>query len=346
MWRAELDRNSRVATGAAACGRWLHRVASRSIPCSCGMMRGASDQRRVPPPDLIIGIGASAGLCADFTDGSLLLPPLASAIFFFRQAVPMVRTGMPSPMVRTGMPSFGGHLLRTPYPYASTLPPAHANLAVLRGGEGATMSAQTVVASALGWTMSVAALSLYTPMIAELVQKKRENAEKISTTTWSLQLLGFIIFVVYHIRSGYPLSTFLDFAALAVQSLAILVLTSVFRDQGFDALILLPAVGLAAALLVPVGALQSLQLSATVLTSFALMPQSKSRRPRGCGVKPRPRGCGRHGHLPRPAQCRPSARPCSRWTHSALTDRIPSVCSDHTQSCATSRPSRAAVGAS
>ena len=249
-------------------------------------------------------------------------------------------------MVRTGMPSFGGHLLRTPYPYASTLPPAHANLAVLRGGEGATMSAQTVVASALGWTMSVAALSLYTPMIAELVQKKRENAEKISTTTWSLQLLGFIIFVVYHIRSGYPLSTFLDFAALAVQSLAILVLTSVFRDQGFDALILLPAVGLAASLLVPVGALQSLQLSATVLTSFALMPQSKSRRPRGCGVKPRPRGCGRHGHLPRPAQCRPSARPCSRWTHSALTDRIPSVCSDHTQSCATSRPSRAAVGAS
>lgn len=136
------------------------------------------------------------------------------------------------------------------------------------------MSAQTVVASALGWTMSVAALSLYTPMIAELIQKRKENAEKISTTTWSLQLLGFIIFVVYHIRSGYPLSTFLDFAALGVQSLVILVLASVYRNQGFDALILLPVVGLAAALVFPIGALQSLQLSATLVTSFALMPQS------------------------------------------------------------------------
>ena len=123
------------------------------------------------------------------------------------------------------------------------------------------------------WTMSVAALSLYTPMIAELLQKKGENAEKISTTTWSLQLLGFVIFVTYHIRSGYPLSTFLDFAALGVQSLLILVLASIFRTDGFDALILLPVAGLLAAVLLPVSALQSLQLTATVVTSFALMPQ-------------------------------------------------------------------------
>ena len=159
--------------------------------------------------------------------------------------------------MRTSLPLLSGRQVYVP----CALTPAHAALANLRGGESATMSAQTVVASALGWTMSVAALNLYTPMIAELIKKKEENAQKISTTTWSLQLLGFIIFVVYHIRSGYPLSTFLDFAALGVQSLVILVLASVFREQGFDALVLLPVVGLGAAVYLPVSALQSLQVS-------------------------------------------------------------------------------------
>ena len=151
--------------------------------------------------------------------------------------------------------------------------PVPATVASLRGGAGAMMSAQTVVASLLGWTMSVAALSLYTPMIVELVQKRGETAEKISTTTWSLQLLGFVIFVIYHVRSGYPLSTFLDFAALGLQSVAILVLTSIYREQGFDALILLPVAGLVASLLAPYGQLQSLQLTSAVVTSFALVPQ-------------------------------------------------------------------------
>ena len=173
-------------------------------------------------------------------------------------------------MVRT-MP-FSGRVMHAP----CSLTPVLANL---RGGESPNMSAQTAVASALGWTMSVAALNLYTPMISELIRKKRENAQKISTTTWSLQAVGFIIFVAYHIRSGYPLSTFVDFAALGVQSLVILVLASLFREQGFDALILLPVVGLGAAVLLPTSSLQSLQLIATVITSVALMPQSESQCP-------------------------------------------------------------------
>ena len=41
----------------------------------------------------------------------------------------------------------------------------------------------------------------------------------LSVSTWSLQLLGFVVFVTYHVRSGYPLSTYLDFAALSVQSI-------------------------------------------------------------------------------------------------------------------------------
>ena len=54
-------------------------------------------------------------------------------------------------------------------------PPAGA-ISVLRGGEitATAASPQALVASALGWTLSAAALSIYTPMIAELVQKKAE----------------------------------------------------------------------------------------------------------------------------------------------------------------------------
>ena len=58
-------------------------------------------------------------------------------------------------------------------------------------------------------------MAIYTPMIATTLAKK--NADGMSVSTWSLNLSGFLIFVVYHIRNGYSLSTFLDFAALGLQ---------------------------------------------------------------------------------------------------------------------------------
>ena len=120
--------------------------------------------------------------------------------------------------------------------------------------------------------MSLAALNLYTPMIIELLQKREQVASKLSTTTWALQLLGFVVFVVYHIRSAYPISTYLDFAALGMQSFIILGLTSFYRKR-MDALVLAPILGLIAAVFAPASALQTLQLAATLLTTFALMPQ-------------------------------------------------------------------------
>ena len=126
------------------------------------------------------------------------------------------------------------------------------------------------------------------------------SAEKMSTTTWSLQLLGFLVFVIYHIRSGYPLSTFVDFVALGMQSLVILVLASVFRRRT-DALAALPVVGLVVALSVPARALASLQLTAAVVTTLALLPQIISNfkgRTRG-GWSPISAACSTFGNAAR-----------------------------------------------
>ena len=89
MWRAELDRSSRVAIGAAACGRWLHRVASRSIPCSCGMMRGASDQASHHPTSSSASArahGGGRGIAPSETQADFhrwAAPLFGSAVFFF-----------------------------------------------------------------------------------------------------------------------------------------------------------------------------------------------------------------------------------------------------------------------
>ena len=84
--------------------------------------------------------------------------------------------------------------------------------------------------------------------------------------------MGFVIFVTYSIRSGYPLSTFLDFAALGVQSVVLLVLAS-FYCKKVEPVLVLPVAGLFAATLSPAAALEKLQLGSAAITTLALLPQ-------------------------------------------------------------------------
>ena len=141
---------------------------------------------------------------------------------------------------------------------------------VLRGGSAADGGA-AVGARAVGWALSAAAVTLYLPMIAELVRNKKAP-ESMSATTWSLQLTGFALTVVFHVRMGFPLSTYADFVALGVQSLVILVLSMVYRKKA-SPLAALPVVGLTAALLAPLKGLKALQAASAVVTTWALLPQ-------------------------------------------------------------------------
>lgn len=157
--------------------------------------------------------------------------------------------------------------LRTAVPVAQPL--------ALRGGAVAATAVSTsplarVVASALGWTLTLGALSVYAPIITEMLRTR--SAKGLSTTTWALQLVGFLTFVVYHIRMGLPLSTFLDFAALAAQSLVILVLACTY-ERKVPAAAALPVAALLAACFLPARALSALQLSASVAVIVALVPQ-------------------------------------------------------------------------
>ena len=141
---------------------------------------------------------------------------------------------------------------------------------VLRGGSAAAGNT-AVGARLVGWALTAAAVTLYVPMIAELVKNKKAP-ESMSATTWSLQLTGFALTVVFHVRMGFPLSTYADFAALGVQSLVILVLSMVYRKKA-SPLAALPVVALTAALLAPLKGLKALQAASAVVTTWALLPQ-------------------------------------------------------------------------
>lgn len=149
--------------------------------------------------------------------------------------------------------------------YARSAPP----LLILRGGMDVVTS--KAIATAVGWTLSCTAMTIYTPIIASLVRERSVPAS-MSSTTWALQVLGFGIFVVYHVRMGFPLSTYVDFIALVVQSFSILVLMATYRKK-FDAVIALPIAAIVAAIYAPTHALQALQVAATGVTTFGLVPQ-------------------------------------------------------------------------
>ena len=131
-----------------------------------------------------------------------------------------------------------------------------------------------LLASAFGWLLSVFLLTIYTPMILAMIISllHTKDVAGMSATTWALQLAGFFIFVIYNVRMGYPVSTYLDFAALSVQATILLTLICVFRNH-FFAISLVPIVSLVVAMLVPKAALERLQTASTVVTTGALLPQ-------------------------------------------------------------------------
>ena len=139
---------------------------------------------------------------------------------------------------------------------------------LLRGG---TVDHTVLGAQVVGWCITGAAITLYVPMIAELVRNQKAPAS-MSATTWSLQLLGFTTTVIYHVRMGYPLSTFADFAALGVQSLVILTLCMHFRKR-VTPFAILPLFGLIYGLLAGPSGLRSLQVVSAAVTTWALLPQ-------------------------------------------------------------------------
>lgn len=78
----------------------------------------------------------------------------------------------------------------------------------------------TIVAKALGYVIGVGSLAVYLPIVFSLLKKK--SADGFSVATWVFNLMGITLAVIYPLKKGFPMSTFVELVLLVVQSTGIL----------------------------------------------------------------------------------------------------------------------------
>ena len=78
----------------------------------------------------------------------------------------------------------------------------------------------TIVAKALGYVIAVGSLAVYLPIVFSLLKKK--SADGFSVATWVFNLMGITLAVIYPLKKGFPVSTFVELLLLVVQSTGIL----------------------------------------------------------------------------------------------------------------------------
>lgn len=78
----------------------------------------------------------------------------------------------------------------------------------------------TIVAKALGYVIGVGSLAVYLPIVFSLLKKK--SADGFSVATWVFNLMGITLAVIYPLKKGFPVSTFVELLLLVFQSTGIL----------------------------------------------------------------------------------------------------------------------------
>ena len=132
-----------------------------------------------------------------------------------------------------------------------------------------------VVAQSLGILMGGGAMVLYTPILIKLWKAK--NGEGLSFQTWVFNLLGFTAAVLYPLKKGFPISTYIEGIALCLQSLLILGTLSLYKGAIWKFLIALflyaSSLVFLAGPVIPVKYVSLLQLAATISCNYAQIPQ-------------------------------------------------------------------------
>ena len=132
-----------------------------------------------------------------------------------------------------------------------------------------------VLAQGLGILMGGGAMVLYTPILIKLWKAK--NGEGLSFQTWIFNLLGFTAAVLYPLKKGFPVSTYVEGIALCLQSLLILGTLSFYKGAIWNFLIALFLYTISLVFLagpvIPVKYVSFLQLAATVSCNYAQIPQ-------------------------------------------------------------------------
>jgi mannose-P-dolichol utilization defect protein 1 len=158
-------------------------------------------------------------------------------------------------------------------------------VATAQGAAGVAVGAATdmvgistvsqLAAKVLGYLMGVGALFLYVPIIIKLRSEK--NGDGMSLQTWVLNIVGFTIGVLYPLKKGFPLSTYVDGVVLTAEALAVMGLVCHYRGMskhfsiGMGAYV--ACLLLALTLQVPMQFLTSLQIASIVMCNYANLPQ-------------------------------------------------------------------------
>ena len=90
----------------------------------------------------------------------------------------------------------------------------------LTSAASAPSTVGTMVAKALGYVIGVGSLAVYLPIVISLLKKK--SADGFSVATWVFNLMGITLAVIYPLKKGFPMSTFVELLLLVVQSTGIL----------------------------------------------------------------------------------------------------------------------------
>lgn len=136
-------------------------------------------------------------------------------------------------------------------------------------------SLKAMLAQSLGGVMFAGALLLYTPIILKLWREK--NGDGMSFQTWIFNTMGFTAALLYPLKKGFPISTYVETIALTFQSLLVLGTLSHFKGklkEFFAALaVYIASFYVLAGPVFPMKYIQWLQLGATISNNYAQVPQ-------------------------------------------------------------------------
>lgn len=86
---------------------------------------------------------------------------------------------------------------------------------------------KNVLAKAMGYSLGFGAMSLYSPIIYNLLSTK--DSSGFAIPTWILNVLGTMLAISYPIKRGFPFSTYVELSAVLVQGIFVLGLVCLYR---------------------------------------------------------------------------------------------------------------------
>jgi mannose-P-dolichol utilization defect protein 1 len=132
-----------------------------------------------------------------------------------------------------------------------------------------------MLAKALGYIMGIGSMTVYTPILLNLLRVK--SSEGLSTQTWIMNLIGLSLAATYPFKMGFPMSSYVELIILSSQAVIILGIITQYKKQYKEfAIGMLTFVVYMAAIIQSNFAprtLQIIQVIASLICNYANIPQ-------------------------------------------------------------------------